>query len=496
MSRSAVSQLAGVNLQKISGERVSDLGLRSYVLYDESAAFAPELRRRVPDARIILRLIVNSSWDDPERTAREAARLAREWPQVDLICPANEQNYENGASGPQIAAWCERFLSEYRRRGSPKPLVTPGVSTTNPVPLSDLAVAWAGWDYIGVHAYWDEPSDPSPALAIVAAHRAMWPGLPQVVTEFNCGGPGQYEGQPWRHNEVALGCARFLEQVASFGYVEGGCWFLLDSDDQPYRLTRMPEVMAYFRSVGHERGGQIDPPPANGGTPMPGPLPIGGVTAYWSDGRPADPGQFLFKYPVLANAGHDWTIELHESPDGELELRADAPPDVPVSIHTSDGANGVGGNGHASVIFGLGGSSAYHGGQGPWVVEVPGASVTNIGWRDNHRHTNIIFKRRAQPDPSAPPAPLPPGPPVPGGAPQTVNGRLLAFGFLDLWRADPGRYGQPTSELLGIEGTQNLPAARRPALQMFAGGGDGPGVMLYRPKDGAVLWVPLPTGVP
>jgi hypothetical protein len=57
---------------------------------------------------------------------------------------------------------------------------------------------------------------------------------------------------------------------------------------------------------------------------------------------------------------------------------------------------------------------------------------------------------------------------------------------------DPARYGVPTSEMIGIEGTGDRPADKRPVFQEFNGGSDGPGLMVWRPSDGAVIWVPLP----
>jgi hypothetical protein len=58
--------------------------------------------------------------------------------------------------------------------------------------------------------------------------------------------------------------------------------------------------------------------------------------------------------------------------------------------------------------------------------------------------------------------------------------------------ADPARHGVPTSEVIAIEGTGDRPPEKRPVLQEFNGGTDGPGLMVWRPFDGAVLWIPLP----
>jgi hypothetical protein len=36
------------------------------------------------------------------------------------------------------------------------------------------------------------------------------------------------------------------------------------------------------------------------------------------------------------------------------------------------------------------------------------------------------------------------------------------------------------------------PPGKRPILQEFNGGADGPGLTVWRPFDGAVLWIPFP----
>jgi hypothetical protein len=82
--------------------------------------------------------------------------------------------------------------------------------------------------------------------------------------------------------------------------------------------------------------------------------------------------------------------------------------------------------------------------------------------------------------------------PPPEPEPQVVNGPVLAFGFLRLWRSAASRYGVPVSEMIGIEGTGERPPEKRPVFQEFNGGSDGPGLMVWRPFDGAVLWIPLP----
>src|SRR5580765_521075 len=164
--RSATSLLAGLNLQRIDGARLSDLNVRSFVLYDESAAFAPELRQRVPDALILLRLIQNYRWDAPETTAWAGADLIKRYPQVDYLTPANEQNLENDADSPAIAAWCDRFRAEWERQGYPRPLVTPAVSPGRPYDLNALEASWDRWERIGVHGYTTlDALDYSPALA-------------------------------------------------------------------------------------------------------------------------------------------------------------------------------------------------------------------------------------------------------------------------------------------------------------------------------------------
>src|SRR5262245_35623042 len=117
MARSAVGRITGRGLQKLDGARLADLNVRTFVLRDASAAFAPELRSRVPDALIVLRLLQHSYSGDPERTAREGAELVAAYPQVDRLTPANEQNLEWGMDGPQIAGWCDRFRAEWERRG-------------------------------------------------------------------------------------------------------------------------------------------------------------------------------------------------------------------------------------------------------------------------------------------------------------------------------------------------------------------------------------------
>jgi hypothetical protein len=78
------------------------------------------------------------------------------------------------------------------------------------------------------------------------------------------------------------------------------------------------------------------------------------------------------------------------------------------------------------------------------------------------------------------------------GESQVVNGHALAFGFLKLWRSAPSRFGVPVSEMIAIEGTDDRPPEKRPVLQEFNGGREGPGLMVWRPFDGAVLWIPLP----
>ena len=64
--------------------------------------------------------------------------------------------------------------------------------------------------------------------------------------------------------------------------------------------------------------------------------------------------------------------------------------------------------------------------------------------------------------------------------------------LLALWRSAASRYGVPVSEMIAIEGTGDRPANQRPVFQEFNGGRDGPGLMVWRPFDGAVLWIPFP----
>jgi hypothetical protein len=78
------------------------------------------------------------------------------------------------------------------------------------------------------------------------------------------------------------------------------------------------------------------------------------------------------------------------------------------------------------------------------------------------------------------------------GETQVVNGPVLAFGLLKLWRSAPSRFGVPVSEMIAIEGTDDRPPEKRPVFQEFNGGRDGPGLMVWRPSDGAVIWIPLP----
>jgi len=46
--------------------------------------------------------------------------------------------------------------------------------------------------------------------------------------------------------------------------------------------------------------------------------------------------------------------------------------------------------------------------------------------------------------------------------------------------------------MIGFEGTGDRPPEKHPVFQEFNGGRDGPGLMVWRPFDGAVIWIPLP----
>jgi hypothetical protein len=48
--------------------------------------------------------------------------------------------------------------------------------------------------------------------------------------------------------------------------------------------------------------------------------------------------------------------------------------------------------------------------------------------------------------------------------PQVVDGRVPACGFLKLWRSARSRYGVPTSEMIGIEGTGDRLPEKRPVF--------------------------------
>lgn len=380
MARSARSTIAGLNLQKIDGARLSDLMVRSYVLYDESAAFAPELRSRVPDALITLRLIQNSHWGDPEGTARAGAGLVAAYPQVDRLCPGNEQNLENHASPGQIAAWCERFFDEWVRQGRPRPLVTPAVSPGVEYNLAALKDAWAEWDIIGVHAYTTlDDLAFNGAKSLIGAHRQTWPSHLLALTEFNI---DKLEETTYRHQEGANAVSAFLDWCAAQGYLIEAEWFLDDAwhDDQPYRLTHIPPLMDLYRAIGHEQGGNPGPEPE---PPQP---PVDGIAV---------------KYNLIVTETADIGVRFEDDQTGQVELVAVMAPGTTGSLRTADGQNGVDGAGTLAVI--MADTSKYfpeNGQHGPWNATCAGARVEGLGMKPDHTHPKTTFYRKSTPPPS------------------------------------------------------------------------------------------------
>jgi hypothetical protein len=468
LTRSPVGQIAGLNLQQIAGPRLSDLSVRAYVLYDESAAFAPELRERIPDALICLRLILNSDWGDPERTAREAARLVRDFPQVDVICPGNEQNLENNADSAAIALWSGRFADEWQRQGRPRAIVTPAVSPGRPFDLGALAGAWARFDYIGVHAYATlDDLGFGAALAHIAAHRAMWPQKDQLLTEFNI---DKLEETTFRHAEGAAAVERFLRKLADLGYVKAAMWFLDDAhhDDQPYRLVRIPPLLDLFRRVGHEQGGQT--PPGDGGSVDRNPT-LAAIAA---------------KYNITYKDGATiYVAELIERPD-PANITADCPPDALCRVSTNDNQHQTAWASHVDLPFSH--PAAYNPAQGQrgfYYAICEDARVDGLGWAFGlpddtapHRNVAVRFARRTgQPEPA----------PQPGGgtgtgpppAPVPLAWRLA---FADFARRNPA-VGAPIADI------DYLPPDFRRAIQFSE-----KAVLIY---DGGVYAVPpLPAPLP
>lgn len=393
MARSRRGQITGLNLQRIDGQRLSDLNVRTFVLYDESAAFAPELRSRVPDALIVLRLIQHSHWDRPELSAQRGADLCRQYPQVDLLCPANEQNYENGATMSQIAGWCDRFNDAWAVAGAPKRTVSPAISPGAPFSLSELQASWRRFDYIGVHAYATlQDLSFSAASGLLAAHRRVWPDKKHILTEFNV---DKLEGETYRHAEGAAAVGLFLNQLAQAPWVEGAMWFLDDAhgNDQPYRLVRIQPLMDLFRHVGHEvdaGGGQPQPP-------GPGDPEIRAIEARYNMSHLDSDGVRL--------------AELGPRPDPPI-IEAWGPADMTVRVATKDDRNFNEGLGHAGLNFNH--DAAYFPTQGQtgfFYAECGGARVYGLGWAFGfpddtapHRNVAVRFARASGPGPTPPPS--------------------------------------------------------------------------------------------
>src|SRR5262245_61085216 len=153
-------------------------------------------------------------------------------------------------------------------------------------------------------------------------------------------------------------------------------------------------------------------------------------------------------------------VALAEAPPGQLELRADGPPDATVIVHTADGQHVQQGVGRAGVIMA---ATAFYDPalqQGPFVAECEGARVFGLGMKafTNHDHPNVTFTRRA---------------PVGGGsngADEIINGHAVRFGFLDAFHADPQGLGPPISDQIfaseggGGAGTLTLQIFRNAVL--------------------------------
>jgi hypothetical protein len=401
--------IAGYNTQKIDGARVSDLNCRQILIYDESAAFIPELRQRVPDAVIVLRLIQNYHWTDPARTAREGARLCREYPQVDVLCPANEQNFEDNANSRAIAEWCDRFNDAYAAAGAPKPTVSPAMSTGRPFNLHDLQLSWRRFEYIGVHGYATlDDLGFTAALANIGQHRAVWPDKPQMLTETNI---EKLEETTYRHGEGAAAFENFLNRLTALGYVKAVHWFLDDSDTWPYRLVRIPPLLDLYRKIGHEQGGE----------PAPGPTPP----------QPPSSDPLIPKYNLagFVHESAETGIALEDVTNGQVQWDVHGPSDLLVVTYTTgDGGNRQQGMGYAGQVFGA--SSKYFpeaGQHGPWTAECGGARIDGIGMKPDHQHPNVRFFRRSAP-------PIPP-----------TTGFVWAGAFADYARAHP-EVGQPIGD--------------------------------------------------
>jgi hypothetical protein len=387
--------IAGTHLQHhLSGDRISDLGCRVYTVLDESAAFLPELRQRIPDALIALRLLQHSHWGDPERTAREGAELVRQYPQADILIPSNEDNLEHGAGMALIADWSQRFLGEWQRQGAPCRAGTPAISPGVPYDLGPLQGAWAPYPVIICHAYWAVPDDPSPALGMVRAHHAHWPDHPIFVSELNCGQPGELENQPALWGRLVEGTGRFMDELARLGYVEGATWFVEDSRDQLFRLVRMPPMMDLYRRIGHEEG--------SGPAPGPTPPPSGEIA------------RIEAIYGIEHTDGANFYLARLEERTDPANISATGPPEEMVRIRTNDDAWQAAGLGTVDMPFTH--PAQYQpvsqGEKGWYYATCGDATVRGLGWAYDRPpvmqgpHVNVVahFARRT----GAPPRPTEP----------------------------------------------------------------------------------------
>jgi hypothetical protein len=408
LSRSARGRLTGVNTQKISGDRVSDLALGTILIYDESAAFIPEIRQRVPDTLIVLRLIRNSWWDDPERTAREGARLCREFPQTDLLIPGNEFNYEVDAPSAAIARWCDRFNDQWALEGAPKHTISPAMSTGRPFDLRAVRNSWRRFDYIGVHAYATlDDLGHTAALANIAHHRDTWPDKEQVVSEHNV---EKLEETTFRHSEGAAAVESFLNRLVALGYVKAAHWFLDDSDSWPYRLVRIPPLLDLYRRLGHEQ--------ADG--PAPGPIPP------WPTPPSGEIARIEAIYNIAHTDGSEFVLKALEERTDPPNISALGPADAEVVIVTADNQHRASGMGRADMPFSH--PAQYQpvsqGEAGFYDASCGDSRVTGLGWAYDKPptmqgpHTNVVptFARRG----TSPPKPQPP-------TGQAWQGAFLAF---------------------------------------------------------------------
>jgi hypothetical protein len=385
--------LAGTHLQHhLSGDRISDLGCRVYTVLDESSPFLPELRRRIPDALIALRLLQHSHWGDPERTAREGAELVRQYPQADLCIPSNEDNLEHGAGMTLIAEWSQRFLEEWQRQGAPCRAGTPAISPGVPYDLGPLQGAWAAFPVIVAHAYWAVPDDPGPALGMVRSHHAHWPDHLIFVSELNCGQPGELENQPALWGRLVEGTGRFMDELATLGYVEGATWFVEDSRDQLFRLVRIPPLLDLYRRIGHEAG---DTP-----VPIPPTPPSGDIA------------RIEAIYGITHTDGVGYFLESLEERTDPALITATGPVDTTVIVMTNDNQHRADGKGRAEMPFSH--PAQYQPvsqGEKGWYHAICGdARVDGLGWAYDRPpvmqgpHVSVVahFARRPTPQPQPP----------------------------------------------------------------------------------------------